>query len=73
MLEKAKYKLIPKTILTKELFEYIVLKLREQYGINGEVIGDWYDETITINVHHDEIIDLVDDDCICICDVQLKQ
>lgn len=70
MREKTTYKLISKEVLTKKLFEYIVLKLREQYGINGEVDSDWYNETITINVHHDEIIDLVDDDSICICDVQ---
>ena len=56
--KKATYKLT--TPVSKEVFELIVLLLREQYGVTGQVTSNWKNETITINVKHDEVIDFTD-------------
>ena len=69
MIDKATYKLT--TVITKEIFDFIILLLREQYGIDNEVSYNWHTETITIHVPHYEIIDLVDREGNLLSDVKL--
>ena len=67
--KKATYTLT--TPVTKREFYLIVTLLREQYGINGEITSNWKNETITINVLHDEVIDFTDREGNLLADVEV--